>query len=125
MDNHSALKITEQGADFLKQKHSIALRLEEKPLRAKARLAARASVADAALTNEADRDLLLVLKTLRMAIAREQNLPPYVVFHDKTLIDMVMIKPETIDQLAMVHGVGQSKLERYGPLFLKAIRERI
>ena len=125
MDSHSALKITDQGADFLKQKHSIALRLEEKPVRAKARLAARASVADAALTNQADRDLLLVLKTLRMAIAREQNLPPYVVFHDKTLIDMVMIKPENIDQLAMVHGVGQSKLERYGPLFLKAIRERL
>lgn len=123
MDNHSELTITEQGADFLKNKGTLALRLEEKPLRAKTRLAARASVADAALTSESDRDLLQVLKTLRMAVAREQNLPPYVVFHDKTLIDMVMIKPVTIDQLAMVHGVGHSKLEKYGAVFLKAIKE--
>ncbi len=123
MDSHSELKITEQGAAFLKNKHTIALRLEEKPVRAKARLAAKASVADAALATDADRDLLQILKTLRMEIAREQNLPPYVVFHDKTLIDMVMIKPVNIEQLAMVHGVGQSKLEKYGGMFLKAIKE--
>jgi len=125
MESHGALKITDQGADFLKHKSTIAMRLEEKPGRAKARLAAKASIADAALSSTTDRELLQVLKTLRMAIAREQNLPPYVVFHDKTLIDMVVIKPENLDQLAMVHGVGHSKLEKYGPLFLKAIRSHI
>ncbi|MBU0800363.1 MAG: DNA helicase RecQ [Alphaproteobacteria bacterium] len=125
MNSHSELKITDQGAQFLRDKTPIALRLEEKPARAKTRLAAKAAVADAALATDGDRDLLAVLKTLRMAVAREQNLPPYVVFHDKTLIDMVVIKPVNMDQLAMVHGVGQSKLEKYGAVFLKAIKERM
>lgn len=123
MEAHSALVITEAGQQFLRDKTPIALRLDEKPERAKQKLAAKASVADAALSGTGDRELLQVLKTLRMAIAREHNLPPYVIFHDKTLIDMVVIKPETMDQLAMVHGVGQSKLEKYGAVFLKAIRD--
>ena len=125
MEAHSALVITEAGQQFLREKTPIALRLDEKPERAKQRLAAKASVADAALAAPGDRELLQVLKTLRMAIAKEHNLPPYVIFHDKTLIDMVVIKPETMDQLAMVHGVGQSKLEKYGAVFLKAIRDAI
>ena len=124
MDNHNALKITDKGAEFLKNKGTINLRLEEKPARsAKVRSVSDASVAEAMLTTEADRELLRLLKARRTAIARENNLPPYVVFHDKTLIDMAMIKPATIDQLAMVHGVGQSKLEKYGALFLTAIKE--
>ena len=126
MEDHSALKITGQGAEFLRDRDArLPLRLDEKVARAKGRLAARAKAADAALAAGSDRDLLQVLKTLRMAIAREHNLPPYLVFHDKTLIDMVVIKPETMDQLAMVNGVGRSKLEKYGALFLKAIRENI
>lgn len=125
MGNHNELVITEQGADFLKTKRNIQLRLEEKPLRAKAKLAEKASVAAASLTTDEQRSLLQSLKDLRLSIAREHNLPPYVIFHDKTLIDMVLIQPRTMDDLAMVHGVGQSKLEKYGDEFLRVIREAI
>lgn len=123
MGHHSELIITEQGADFLKNKRIINMRLEEKELRAKGRLAEKAAIAISGLSGEANRELLQTLKDLRLSMARDQNLPPYVIFHDKTLIDMVMIKPTTLDQLSMVHGVGQSKLEKYGAAFLKAIRE--
>lgn len=121
MDGHSALKITAQGIAFLKEKQEIALRLEEKPARAKTRL--QSATTDSILTTDSQRQLLSVLKTLRLAIAREQNLPPYVIFHDKTLMDMVLMRPENIDQLALVHGVGRSKLDKYGALFLRALRE--
>jgi ATP-dependent DNA helicase RecQ len=124
MDSHSALKLTDQGAQFLKSKDVIALRLEERTARSKkGQGGSGAHASEVALMCEEDQDLLLALKTLRMEIARENNLPPYVVFHDKTLIDMVVIKPATLDQLAMVHGVGQSKLEKYGATFIKCIKD--
>lgn len=125
MANHNELVISEQGADFLKNKRTIQLRLEEKPLRSREKLVVKASVAAASLSTEAELQLLQSLKDLRMSIARAQNLPPYVIFHDKTLIDMVLIKPKTSDQLAMIHGVGQSKLQKYGDEFLRVIREEI
>ncbi len=123
--NHNELVITEQGADFLKNKRTIQLRLEERPQRSREKLAVKASIATASLSTESDRQLLQLLKDLRLSIARTQNLPPYVIFHDKTLIDMVLIKPKNLDQLAMVHGVGQSKLQKYGDQFLGVIREVI
>lgn len=123
MNSHSELIITEQGADFLKNKRTIQLRLEEKPLRSKAKLAEKASIAAASLSTDEQHQLLQQLKDLRMSIAREHNLPPYVIFHDKTLIDMVLIKPTNYDQLAMVQGVGQSKLQKYGDAFLRVIRD--
>lgn len=124
MDSHSALKLTDQGAQFLKSKDVIALRLEERTARPKKGLGGSgANASEVALMREEDQDLLLALKALRTEIAREHNLPPYVVFHDKTLIDMVVIKPVTLDQLAMVHGVGQSKLEKYGAMFIKCMKD--
>lgn len=122
MNSHSELVITEQGADFLKNKRSIRLRLEEKPMRSKEKLAAKASIAAASLSSDEDHALLKALKDLRLSIAREHNLPPYVIFHDKTLIDMVLLKPKNIDQLAMVNGIGQSKLQKYGDEFLRVIK---
>lgn len=121
MDNHSELVITEQGADFLKNKKTIQLRLEEKPQRRREKPAQKTSVAAASLTTKAEIHLLQSLKELRMSIAREHNLPPYIIFQDKTLIDMVLLKPRTLDQLAMVNGVGQSKLQKYGDQFLRVI----
>lgn len=120
MDNHSAIKITAQGEAFLKNKDSIALRLEEKKSR---RVRGKSVANDVVFETESDRELLKALKHLRMSIAKENNLPPYVIFHDKTLIDMVMMKPENAGQMALVNGVGQSKLDRYGPAFLETIKQ--
>jgi len=123
--SHSELKLTEAGAEFLKQKQTITLRLEEKTRGARKRLDAAAQSASAAIATGPDQQLLQNLKSLRMKLAREQNLPPYVIFHDKTLIDMVTIKPANRDQLALVNGVGNSKLQKYGDAFLKVIKENV
>lgn len=66
-------------------------------------------------------DLFDVLKSLRSKIAKEKNLPPYIVFNDKSLHDMCQLLPRNKDEFLMVHGVGESKLKNYGKDFLQAI----
>jgi ATP-dependent DNA helicase RecQ len=61
------------------------------------------------------------LRTLRLSLARDQGVPPYVIFHDATLMDMVRRRPRDRDALAAIPGVGASKLKRYGDTFLAAI----
>lgn len=63
------------------------------------------------------------LRAKRMEIARAQNVPPYVIFHDKTLIELATIKPASAKEMAEIPGVGDTKLERYGPAFLAAIMQ--
>jgi ATP-dependent DNA helicase RecQ len=123
VDSHGEIVITEKGAAFLKEKQTIELRMDERMVRERTTDALRRSAASAALESEADQSLFAALKTLRMELAKEQGVPPYIVFNDKTLIDMVLIKPGDRDQMAMVSGVGMSKLEKYGDTFLHAIRE--
>jgi ATP-dependent DNA helicase RecQ len=71
----------------------------------------------------ADEALWQALRALRLNLAREQGVPPYVIFHDATLIDMVQKRPRDIAALAEIPGVGASKLKRYGDVFLAAIAE--
>jgi len=61
------------------------------------------------------------LRKKRMELAREQNVPPYVIFHDKTLIEMSEITPSNREEMAQISGVGKSKLERYGDVFLEVL----
>ena len=67
-------------------------------------------------------ELFEELRKLRLEIARAESLPPYIVFNDKTLIDMCLKQPKTPEQFLDVSGVGQSKLEKYGDRFLDVIK---
>lgn len=87
----------------------------------------KATASDAALPDEIDPsavDPLLVgaLRSLRTSIARQEKLPAYCIFPDRTLVEMAARKPGSMDALAAVHGVGPAKLEKYGERFLGAIR---
>ena len=119
MEAHGGLKITQEGADFLKEKQTIQLRLDPKVVGG-SRSRNKTDVA-ASLADESDQALFADLKSLRLDIAKEHNVPPYVVFHDKTMIEMVIKKPTTLDQMAHIPGVGQSKLTKYGQIFLDAL----
>lgn len=123
MDAHGGIKVTQAGMGFLKEKQQLQLRLDPKIIKGSAHGSNNGKKSDPALAieNEADQDLFAALKALRMGIAKEHNIPPYMVFHDKTLIDMVMRKPASLTAMSSVPGVGQSKLEKYGQMFLDAI----
>ncbi|MBA2302809.1 MAG: HRDC domain-containing protein, partial [Acidobacteria bacterium] len=70
-----------------------------------------------------DRELFEKLRAVRMQIARARGVPPYVVFHDTTLREMARVKPQTMDALRTVYGVGARKAEDLGEHFLTALRE--
>ena len=69
-----------------------------------------------------DVDLFDALRDVRLRLARERGVPPYVIFHDTTLRDMVARRPSTIDELHEVYGVGMKKAADFGDAFLDAIR---
>jgi ATP-dependent DNA helicase RecQ len=68
------------------------------------------------------RELFETLRERRLALAREQDVPPYVIFNDKTLRAMVKHRPQTADEFRALHGVGDVKLDRYGDTFLSILR---
>ena len=67
-------------------------------------------------------DLFETLRKLRLEIAKEESMPPYIIFSDKTLIDMCVKKPSNEEEMLEVSGVGENKLKKYGQRFLEAIQ---
>jgi ATP-dependent DNA helicase RecQ len=68
-----------------------------------------------------DQPLFEALRALRTRLAKEQNVPPYVIFPDKTLTEMAIVKPVTEGQMLDISGIGETKLSRYGKAFLNEI----
>jgi ATP-dependent DNA helicase RecQ len=70
-----------------------------------------------------DDPLLLDLKALRTQLAKEEGVPAYVIFSDRSLIDMAVKRPTTVRAFGEIHGVGQAKLDRYADAFLDIVRK--
>ncbi len=112
------LILTDQGRRALRGDIPVALRED-----VVSRKAPRRRAAEAAGPGDADATLLAALKALRGAIAAAQQQPAYVIFPDRTLIEMARRRPRGLDELSGVHGVGAVKLEKYGPAFLAVLRD--
>jgi len=112
--------ITESGRAILRGKARIELRRDALHPPAKAARQKRGATSAPPVV-PADQSLLDALKAERRRLATEQRVPAYVVFADRTLIEMTLIKPMTRNQMALVHGVGKAKLEQYGPAFLAIV----
>jgi ATP-dependent DNA helicase RecQ len=117
---HGGLSIAAAGRDFLRDRPTLMLREPKAPRARRGRIAR--TQAQAAIAG-ADHDLFQKLREKRMEIARAQNVPPYVIFHDRTLIELAAAKPSSRAEMANVPGVGEAKLDRYGPAFLSVIAE--
>ncbi|HEV7251499.1 MAG TPA: DNA helicase RecQ [Mesorhizobium sp.] len=117
MDRHGGMRLTDEGRAFLKERRALQLRLDDRPA-AKAKALSRVPKPAPELHSDADVELLRQLKAERTAIAREQGVPPYVIFHDRTLIEMANRRPTTLQEFGTITGVGQVKVERYGQRFL-------
>jgi ATP-dependent DNA helicase RecQ len=70
-----------------------------------------------------DRQLFEALRTLRLSLARERGVPPYVIFHDTTLRELARHKPTTVEALRHVYGVGARKADDLGEIVLAVVRE--
>jgi ATP-dependent DNA helicase RecQ len=117
---HGGLRLTPQGQAFLKEKKTLALRKHAG--RPKTRLARKEAAEQSFADVPEYQPLFAALKALRTELAKEQGVPPYVIFHDKTLRDMVLLKADTMERMAMVSGIGERKLEKYGRLFAEVVR---
>ena len=113
-DRHGALRMTEAAKPILKGEAQINLR-KDSIRKATRRPAVKAMVSDE------DAPLLSALKAKRRALAETARVPAYVIFPDRTLIEMAEKRPASLDDMARIGGVGAKKLERYGMTFLEAI----
>jgi ATP-dependent DNA helicase RecQ len=112
-DSYGALRLTEASRAVLRGERQVDMR------RAVVR---KAKPVKARPASGADPALLARLKTWRMAQARSQSVPPYVVFHDATLDAIAAARPRDLDALSAIAGIGAKKLERYGPALLELLR---
>ncbi|MDW3204428.1 MAG: DNA helicase RecQ [Alphaproteobacteria bacterium] len=118
IEGYGGLVLTRKGDAVLKGEESFTYR--EIPKTAKSARSERRSKVEMD-TSDIDGDLLASLKALRRDLAAERNVPAYIVFGDATLIDMCRMRPETLDQMSLVNGVGPKKLQDFGPAFLRAL----
>jgi ATP-dependent DNA helicase RecQ len=116
---HGALRLTAPAGAVLKGEAPVLMRRDVLPPRGKA---APTRAEPRAVVGEEDQGLLSALKAHRRALAQAQNVPAYVVFTDRTLLEMAERRPATLDQMAHISGVGAKKLETYGQSFLEVIR---
>jgi len=115
---HSALQLTEAARPVLRAEIALQLAVP-RTVTAKSRSAPKV------YGGNYDRRLFAKLRKLRKAIADEENIPPYVVFNDATLIEMAEQLPVSASDMLSVNGVGHRKLERFGKPFLLMIREHL
>jgi ATP-dependent DNA helicase RecQ len=113
---HGALRLTEAARPVLRGETALELRADT--VRCAATAPERAPLAQVA---EEDEGLLAALKARRRALADAAGVPAYVIFPDRTLIEMATRRPATLDALGAITGVGAVKLERFGPDFLAVI----
>jgi len=123
LSTHGRWFVTEAGVEVLKGRREVTFRRDvvEGAKEKKSKKAARAEKIGASGLDAREGELLDLLKAERAALARELNAPAYVVFADRTLIEMARVRPRTRSELAEIHGVGAAKLARFGETFLTAI----
>ncbi len=117
---YGGLHLSEKARPLLKGDDSIALRIDVQEVVAKPEKKSRSSTQ---IVADADKALWEALRRCRKTLADENDVPPYVIFHDASLMDMVHYRPLTEQQFLGISGVGQSKLDKYGEAFLEVIRE--
>ena len=124
------LQLTDSAREVLRGAQTVRLRVAAEPVPRQrkvrqARGAKRAHEAGPPLAlDEAASARYAALKAWRAEVAREHNLPAYVVFHDATLAEMARVCASTLEQLGGISGVGAKKLERYGAAILSLLAQR-
>lgn len=124
IDNIGALRVTKRGEAFLKNPYPVELARDHDFTTS---LDEEEESPDKVPVNSKayDAKLFEILKTLRKKIARDKNLPPYVIFQDPSLEEMATTYPTTKDDLAQVNGVGMGKVNKFGREFLDVIQKYV
>ena len=119
-DRYGLLRLGARARLVLSGEEKVVIRIPKKQTETTAERGKRTSVS--VDLNSRGYELFEVLRTLRMEIARNENVPPYIVFNDRTLVNMCSMVPLTREEMLEVSGVGENKFATYGQRFLDAIR---
>src|SRR3972149_4443182 len=111
---HGTLKLTGKAWEVLKGKETFMGRLKEGEVVLKRREEDQ---------GQYDHALFEMLRRKRKELADQANLPPFTIFHDRTLKEMSVFFPQTRESLATIYGIGAAKMEKYGHIFLEIIRQ--
>ena len=121
LEGYGALRLTEKSTPVLKGQEKVRLRRDPSGTPKRSRSKRTGSVVPAFEPTPQNQRLWDALRALRLEMAQQRGFPPYVIFHDATLTEMVMRRPRTREALLTVNGVGQSRLDNYGDSFLEII----
>lgn len=127
MENFGSLYLTDLAFKIFKGEQQVFLRpLNEKDKRKKAKKVVVKSQSvlpshQQSLETSEQKELFDSLRNLRLQIAKKQNVPPYIIFHDSTLLEMSKFRPRSHAELSQISGVGATKLSLYGSEFLRVI----
>ena len=122
VDGHGGLRLTNQSKGILTGQNKIEFRKDKKEEKFKPSKEKTSKVAPSLETPEA-KELFELLRAKRMKLSKSFKIPPYMIFHDATLVEMAKIKPSSLNELGLISGVGEQKLKRYGKTFLEVIEE--
>jgi ATP-dependent DNA helicase RecQ len=115
-EGYGAFKLTEQCRPVLRGEQALMLRKDSEPVKGSGKVGGYRAA------NKSERNALWeALKTKRQEMADDQNVPPFFIFHDATLMAMMEKKPTSLRQMGTISGVGVKKLERYGDKFLEVL----
>jgi ATP-dependent DNA helicase RecQ len=114
---YPVLRLTAAGVSLMKGNGACTLYREVVPPKAKGKARGRTPQ-----SLGVDPELFAILRGVRLRLARERGVPPYVIFHDRTLQEMADRRPRTLDDLHDIYGVGARKAADFGDAFLDAIR---
>ncbi|MDF2887790.1 MAG: ATP-dependent helicase RecQ [Lacrimispora sp.] len=124
-DEYAIVKLTKKAGVVQNEEETILMKMakeEEVVSEVKGSRKTKKSSSSALDLSQADEDLFEKLRTLRLKIAKEEKVPPYIVFSDKTLIHMSVQKPKNQEEMLLVSGVGTFKYEKYGERFLEIMK---
>lgn len=120
LEGYGGLRLSDTCRPLLRGEVTLELRKELKPQTSSSRGTGSASPASQLVRGE-EREQWEALRTLRRNLAQEHAVPPYVIFPDSTLLEMLRSKPTSMAEMGRVSGVGARKLERYGEAFLQVL----
>ena len=119
VNEHNGIKITEKGFSFLKEKDSIHFRkLSKRQKTGKPRVPRKSKIE---LGNNLDQSLYEDLRDARQQMAKKRRVPAYVIFHDKTLVELAKIRPQSFEEMLEINGIGEAKLKKFGQTLLDVI----
>ena len=124
IENYGVLKITKEGRDFIKKPYSVML-VKDHDYDGTDDEESEALAMGMGKDSGTDRTLFTMLKDLRKTIAKQNNLPPFVIFQDPSLEDMAIQYPITKEEMTQIAGVGAGKAEKFGEPFIKLIKEYV